>query len=330
MPFSRRNVLFGLAASTLCARLEAQIASGASSSASLSSRERLERLLMGREVDRTPYSIWQHLGIERNGPEAFAQATVQYHLDYGTDFVKVMSDLSYPAPAGKNWWDLKVIDNPFPEQVRSLELIREQLQDRTYYIETVFAPWNVAEKLSTEAEVRRLKQEKPQQLADALEVIAHSQANHVKRALAAGASGIFLAIPTADVSALSREDYRKWSEPYDRIVLEAARSAHFNVLHIHGSKIYLDLFYTGWPSAAINYSSAATGISLEQVKPHYAGILIGGIDENAYRFLTVEDLKRAYSNSLREVGNRLIFAPGCTVPLDTPPEELRRLKTALS
>lgn len=330
MPVTRRNVLFGLTAAAFSTRLRAQATGGASSRASLTSRERLERLLTGRELDRTPYSIWQHLGIERNGPEAFAKATVQYHLDYGTDFIKVMSDLSYPASTGKNWWDLKVIENPFPEQLRSLELIRNQLPDRTYFIETVFAPWNVAEKLSTEAEVRRLKQESPQQLADALEVIAHSQANHVKRALAAGAAGIFLAIPTADESALTREDYRKWSEPYDRIVLEAARSAHFNVLHIHGSKVYLDLFYTGWPSAAINYSAAATGISLEQVKPHYAGILIGGIDENAYRFLDVGDLKKAYHDAVREVGSRLIFAPGCTVPLDTPPEELRRLKAVFS
>jgi uroporphyrinogen decarboxylase len=329
MLIARRNFLAGLAATTLSSRLWAQTV-GSLTKTGLTSRERLERLLTGRTPDRTPYSIWQHLGIERTGPDAFARATVQYHLDYGTDFIKVMSDLSYPTSASKNWWDLKVIENPFPAQVHALELIHNQLPDQTYFIETVFSPWNVAEKLSTEAEVRRLKQENPQQLADALEVIAHSQANHVKRALATGASGIFLAVTAADESALTREDYRKWSEPYDRIVLDAARSAHFNVLHIHGSKVYLDIFYSGWPSAAINYSAAATGISLEQVKPHYAGFLIGGIDENAYRFLSVDDLKKAYRNAVREVGTRLIFAPGCTIPLDTSPEELRRLKAVFS
>ena len=329
MLIARRNFLVGLAATTLSTRLWAQ-AADSPAKVGLTSRERLERLLMGREPDRTPYSIWQHLGVERSGPEAFARATVQYHLDYGTDFIKVMSDLSYPPSAGKNWWDLKVIENPFPAQVHALELIANQLPDRTYFIETVFSPWNVAERLSTEAEVRRLKQENPQQLADTLEVIARSQADHVKRALAAGASGIFLAVTAADESALAREDYRKWSEPYDRIVLDAARSAHFNVLHVHGSKVYLDIFYSGWPSAAISYSAAATGLSLEQVKPHYAGILIGGIDENAYRFLSVDDLKKAYRDSVREMGSRLIFAPGCTIPLDTSPEELRRLKAVFS
>ena len=37
----------------------------------------------------------------------------------------------------------------------------------------------------------------------------------------AGASGIFLAIANAQPEILSEDDYAKWSEPYDRIVLDA-------------------------------------------------------------------------------------------------------------
>ena len=43
---------------------------------------------------------------------------------------------------------------------------------------------------------------------------------------------------------MTREDYRKFCEPFDRMVLKAAASAPLNVLHLHGDKVYLDLFTT--------------------------------------------------------------------------------------
>ena len=47
-----------------------------------------------------------------------------------------------------------------------------------YFVETIFNPWNVAEKLSSPKEVMELKESNPKALHGALHAIAESEANH--------------------------------------------------------------------------------------------------------------------------------------------------------
>ncbi len=60
------------------------------------SRERVIRALDGRDVDRPPLTLWHHFGLESKGPSAHADATLAFHRAYGTDLVKVMSDVPFP------------------------------------------------------------------------------------------------------------------------------------------------------------------------------------------------------------------------------------------
>src|SRR5258708_5027933 len=193
----------------VCTALKAPLARSAES---LASKDRIDRALKGADVDRPPFSLWHHFGLST--PEEHAQATLAFHRAYRTDIVKVMSDFAYPKPAGK-WYDLKPEKNPFPQQLRALELIRDGLGGRAYFIETVFNPWNVAEKLSSKEELRRLKNENPQALLQALDIITESEIAHAKRVLSLGASGILLSVANANAAELSREDYIKFSQPFD-------------------------------------------------------------------------------------------------------------------
>src|SRR5262249_475206 len=153
----------------------------------------------------------------------------------------------------------------------------------------IFNPWNVAEKLSSRKQVLELKQSKPQRLLDTLEVIAKSEANHAKRAIQVGAAGIFLSIANAQAGLLAEPDYAKFSEPFDRMILQAVNSAPLNVLHLHSDaefqdKLYIDRFYQGWPATVMNYS-LHTGIGIGQVRRKYDGVLMAGLDERNYRKL---------------------------------------------
>jgi hypothetical protein len=175
--------------------------------------------------------------------------TLAFHRQFHTDLVKAMSDYPFPKPAGK-WHELKVVNNPFPEQLRALEPIREGLRGRAYFVETIFNPWNVAEKMSSPEEVLRLKQEKPKALEAALEAIAESEASHARKAVA---------MANAQDGIMTQEDYARFSEPFDRLILDAVSGAPLNILHLRGGKVYLDRFVKGWPAAAINYSNFGTG-----------------------------------------------------------------------
>jgi len=115
-------------------------------------------------------------------------------------------------------------DESFPQQLTALELIRGGLKGEAYYIETIFNPWNVAEKLSSKEELARLKRENPQAVLDALDVITTSEINHAKLALKGGASGVLLSVANANPAELSTADYQKFSAPFDKRILEAFRA----------------------------------------------------------------------------------------------------------
>lgn len=307
--------------------LAAGAAATASGAKQMTSRGRVDRALRGEDVDRPPFSMWHHFGLEKLPGERHAEATLAFHRKFRTDLVKVMSDYPYPKPKG-NWWELKVEENPFPEQIRALELIRDGLGGRAHFIETVFIPYNQAEKLSSKAEVARMRRERPQALLDALETIAKSEANHARRAVAAGASGVFLAIDNAQTGILTPEEYAKFSEPFDRMVIDAVRTAPLNVLHLHGDKVYLDRFCKGWPAAGVNYSPHGTGVSVAKARARYGGLLLCGVDERNYAQLTETEMKRQAQEARAAAGAKFLLTPGCSVPNESTDEQLLRLTRA--
>lgn len=296
--------------------------------AALTSKERVDRTLKNDDIDRTPFTFWHHFLDETRPGEEHARSTLLFHEKFHTDLVKVMSDYPYPKPPGE-WTEARVEENPFPQQIRALEVIREGLGGSAYFVETLFNPWYVAEKLSSREKVMALKDENPQKLLDLMEVLAKSEANHARRAVRAGAAGIFLAIQNAQAGFLTEEDYAKFSEPFDKIVLQAVSSAPLNTLHLHtdaahGDHLYMDRFLKGWPAAAINYS-LFTKIPIEQVRAKYPGLIMAGLDERNYRKLSNFDLKRQWMTARKGAAKKFLLAPGCSVPNDSSDEELLRL-----
>jgi uroporphyrinogen decarboxylase len=295
----------------------------------LTGKERVDRALAGQRSDRPPFTFYYHFGLEKLPGERHARATLNFHDKFNTDLVKVMSDFPYPKPAGK-WFKLRVEENPFPQQIVALELIRDGLQSKSYFIETIFNSWNQAEKLSSKEEVLRLKDEDPQALLDALEVIAQSQAHHAKRAVEAGAAGIFLAIANAQDGVLSRGDYAKFSEPFDKMILEAVPGAPLNTLHLHGDRSYLDLFQSGWRANVIQYSMHGTAVPFDHFREDYSGVLMGGLDERNFRNLSQAQMKEQWTVAQEAAGGKFILAPGCSVPNETTDQELMRLVNLLA
>lgn len=294
----------------------------------LSPKERVNRVLAGRSPDRPPFSFWHHFHDENQPGRKHAAATLDFARRYQTDIVKVMSDYPYPKGGGTRWHELKVIENPFPEQIKALELIRDGLAGQKYFVETVFNPWNQATKISSKEAVMELMRSRPQALLDALEAIARSEANHARRALEAGAAGIFLAVDNAQQGVLSLEEYRRFSEPFDRMVLEAAKDAPLNILHLHGAKVYLDHFWQGWPVQVIHYSAHETGVPLAVARKKTSAVLMGGLDHRSVVGAS-EARVRAMLREAAAAAPNWICAPGCSVPDESPHAQLLALSRIL-
>ena len=313
----RRHFLFAAAAATTPA---------AFGRAALSQKERVDRALAGRDIDRPPFTLWHHFGLKT--AEAHAARTLEFHRAYRTDLVKVMSDFDYPKPPGK-WHQLKAESNPYPDQIRSLELIRDGINGSAYMVETVFNPWNVAQKLSSKEEVLRLKQENPQALLDALDAITQSQINHARRALAAGAAGVLFSVANANAKELPVADYEKFSRPFDKRFLEGISGARLNILHLHVEPAYVSQF-RDFTAPVINYSMHVSGIPVADMRRQFPDwVIAGGIDEVNYRKLAAEDLRRQWKSAAQAAGRKFILTPGCSVPNESEREELARLPDVL-
>ena len=278
----------------------------------MSKIERVRRALEGREVDRPPYTYYYHFLDEKLPGARHAASTLGFARKFSVDLVKVMSD--YPFGEDPR--------SPFPEQVKALQIIGRELRGQALFVETLFQPFNQAEKTSSPEAVKRMMRENPQALLDRLEKIARAEASHARLALRAGAAGIFIAISNANDGYLTREEYRKFSEPFDRLVLAAAREGELNILHLHGEKVYLDLFYKGWPARVVQHSVAGTGVPIRKVRENYHGVVMGGVDEIHFKELSVEQIRQQVQTARAEAGAKFILAPGCSVPNDTPDAQL--------
>jgi uroporphyrinogen decarboxylase len=279
-------------------------------------KDRVNLVLAGRKPDRAPFTFWHHFGDAKLPGLKHAASTLEFQRKYHLDLVKVMSDYPYPKGAGSQWYELKEIATPFPEQLIALELIRDGLNGQKHFIETFFNPWKVAENLSSPDAVLQLMRDKPQSLLDALEAIARSEANHARAALERGASGVFLAIANAQQGHLTREEYKKFSDPFDRMILAAANGAPLNTLHLHGDQVYLDHFWKGWSAQIINYDSAGTKLPLAAASKHFSGVLMGGLNHTT-------------AATSPPGSPKWICAPGCSVPDDSSHADLLKLSKTL-
>jgi uroporphyrinogen decarboxylase len=303
----------------------------------MSKLERVKAVLQGDRVDRLPFTFWHHFGLEKLPGEKHAEATLAFYRKYDLDLIKVMSDFPYPLPkslekleAAEDWEKLEVLKNPFPEQIKALKLIHKDVRGQAPFVETIFQSWTVAEKLSSKSTVRKLKEQDPNLLKKVLRVISESQANHARLALEAGAAGVFLALAAADDLVMERQEYLKHVRESDLIILDAVKDkSYMNILHLHGNRVHFDSV-ANYPVQVINYSVHGTKTDLSVAKRQFSGTLMGGLDESRIANLTEEELKsQIQSATLAMQKRRLILAPGCSVPNDTPEESLQRVRELL-
>jgi hypothetical protein len=112
------------------------------------------------------------------------------------------------------------------------------------------------------------------------------------------------------------------------MVLDAAKGAPLNILHLHGPKVYVPRFLKGW-DAVMHYSTHETGLAFSKARAQFGGVLMGGVDQRPYRTVTVEQLKQQIATARKEAGARFILAPGCSVPDDSTSSEVARLGASL-
>lgn len=315
-----------------------------SSTTRLTHKERVDRALLGQDVDRPPFSLWHH--YKRPTAQLEAQDHLEFHRRYHTDFVKVMNDFDYPRSTTGKWYDLKPLKNPYPEQSHTLELVRDGLNGDAYFIDTLYGPYMTA-MLLVAAEppfagekggedrsdvinhIHSFQKENPGQWEQAMEAITQSTINHIRRSREIGCSGTLVSIFNATSKFGSVSDYERYSRPYDKRVLAALSDTKLTLLHLHTlERPYLEQFHD-FAAPVINYSVKTSGIPIAEVRKVYSQAIAGGVDEVDFDRLTTEEIREQWKLAREQAGSKYIITPGCSVPDASTDAELARMPRAV-
>lgn len=305
----------------------------------MTKKERVLSAIKGEPVDRIPFSFWYHFRwLEFPSGEPLAKEELNFYKMYDPDFLKVMHDIPFELPQGvskierpEDWYKLDILDedsNNFKAQLLALDIIIKNLPDDAFVIDTIFSSFAYAEKITGKRTLELLKED-PKALHYGLEMIARSLANFIKAGKKIGLSGIYMAIQGSNRDLMDDSTYREHFMPYDIIIWESARSFDFNVLHLHGNELMFDVVNVFNPEV-LTWSNRLTPPSLEEARGLYSGCIAAGLNEEAIINYSPKDAKREVIKSIVEAGaKKLIIAPGCAVPTETPKENLLAIKEVL-
>jgi len=322
----------------------------------VNSRERVTGALGGQSVDRVPFAVWRHFYPDENeGPAKLAETTIAFTKRHQLDLIKYNPRAHYHAePWGtryrygkdghpvleryavrkpEDWAGIgrKSVREPaFQELLYGLRLVREVLPD-TPLVATIFTPLGVLERLGGTERLLTDLRTRTDGVVAALDAVAETFAE-LAAACTEYADGIFLATTLwARRDTLDEGEYRRFGTAYDLRVLAGARGAALNVLHVCGPRARV-VELARYPVAAVSWNPRLPG------NPDLAAFLaavpsrgaIGGFSDEALVAGTAALARReAHEGAAMTASRRWLGAGGCTIPVDSRPENIDAARDAL-
>ena len=303
--------------------------------------ERIRAALAGEAPDRAPFSLWYHFRREPETGDGFVRVTLDFYRTYEPDLLKVMHDTPYEMPVDNpvfetpEDWKLLPVNPPeaggFGEHLRSLRHIAEHKNDDAPIIDTVSSVFATAQRI-TEGRVLEHLQAEPETVKAGLQRLAAALAGYARAVVeAAGAAGIFLAVSGADAQTMPTAQYEEIFLPLDKMVLSGAAGGWCNVVHLHGDDLPMERLLPLIEQAhAVSWSDRAAGPELSEVRTQTGKCVVGGVNERLIGGYAPEQVRAEIAEALARTGGRgVIIAPGCAVPTETPPANLRAFKEAV-
>ncbi len=231
-----------------------------------------------------------------------------------------------------DWLKIKPL-NPsmgsYGEQLKAVELIRDGLDGKLHFFQTIFSPLSVAADLTDSDQAFIELMDSGKNLAAALEAITVTLETYVDKLMGLGITGIYFATTEwASRKNITEEQYLLYGKPYDLRVLAKAKSAEMNILHVCMEYNLLPLF-KDYPFDILSWNKFEPGnLDFAQADKIFSQPFVGGVDHlNTLIHGAPDDVSRQIKESLSDAGEHpLIVAPGCTMKLGTKVENIRALR----
>ncbi len=329
----------------------------------ISNRERIEMILAGEKPDRWAASFWRHFFHMENNAERTSEATVYFQKKFDWDFIKINPRADYhiegwgfeqewskdeftkhkktnfPIKKVEDWKNIKPLNMSSPslaEHLKTISIIRKKIGKETPIFMTIFNPISIAGRMIEDKQLLlKHVREHPDYIESAVEAITETFEEFASESRNAGADGLFFAtLQWASSDFLTWEEYLKFGVPYDLRVMEKAEQDALNILHVCHTNNYLEkLHELNYPAQMYNWdASHPTNLPVDKAIDMFKNkVIVGGVDHEGWLSQSspeeigykIDEMKERYNSS------RLIFAPGCAIPPETPMENLQVVKDRL-
>jgi uroporphyrinogen decarboxylase len=308
--------------------------------------ERLQAAIEGEVADRPAVALWRHFPVDDQDPNALTEATAAFQQDFDFDFIKVTPASSFcvrdwgvedewrGSTEGtreytrrvihdlNDWRKLKVLDpcsGALKDQLRCLEMLRQEVGSEVPIIQTIFSPLAQAKNLAGQKVLFDHLHRDPELVEAGLKAIKQSVLAFIDSARSLAIDGIFYAIQHASYDFFDQQSYVRFGETYDKEILAVAEDFWLNVLHLHGESLMFDLTVK-YPVQVVNWHDRETWPGLEEGKERTAAAVCGGISRETMVLGDPRSIVREAKEAIESMngGRGFILGTGCVVPVVAP------------
>jgi uroporphyrinogen decarboxylase len=267
------------------------------------------------------------------------QAAVDRHLEYfrytGMDFVKIQYEHGFPPipeiQRPEDWAKMPFYDLDFyTEPLRVVEGLVKAAKPEALVVLTLYSPFMFAGHVAGESTVTAHMKENPQAVQRGMEIITDSLMGFVRECIRLGLDGFYMSTQGGEKGRLDDLDlFNQTVRPYDLALMEEIqRNCIFNILHVCDYRLpYSDLNpFVDYPGHTVNTSlHLADGKTTAlEVSRLFGRPFMGGLDRlGIIAKGSQTEIKEVVEDILREAPERFILGADCTVPSDTPWDNLK-------
>ena len=266
------------------------------------------------------------------------QAAIDQHLEFfritGMDFVKIQYEQPFPSSTRirkpEDWAYAPYCSEEFFEApIQVVEGLVKAARSDALVIMTLYSPFMWAAHLAEDGIISQHLEQDPEAVKKGLEIMTENVLTLVRGCKRVGVDGFYASSQGGEAFRLQDPNtFQKYIKPTDLAVWDELSSCSFNILHIcdyEGG--YDDLTpFLDYPGHMVN-SGLKVGdrtLTPKDASQLFGRPFMGGLERKGVLATGhSEAIQQAATEVLAQAPERFILAADCTVPSDTPWENLR-------
>jgi uroporphyrinogen decarboxylase len=298
-------------------------------------RDLMLRLIQdGAKPDTIPAAFFMHFDEAHKQGQAAIDKHLEFFRSTGMDFVKIQYEQVQPPVSRiqklEDWAQVPLYEEGFFEPtLRVVEGLVKAAGGDALVVMTLYSPFMWTAQFDREADINAHLKENPEAVAKGLRTMTENVLRLVRGCKRLGVDGFYTSTQGGEAFRFGNPDiFRKYIKPTDLAVWDEIQACPFNILHIcdyEGG--YADLApFLDYPGQVVNCSLklGERNLIAKEVSELFRRPFMGGLERKGVVASGDPDaIRQAVGEVLRQAPERFILAADCTVPGDTPWENLK-------